>query len=202
MISPKTSFSRQPVAVPLAPARALFFVTEETSADVFAREKLLDEALRPGASSENLRATANGASACARARACREGRRSPHRDHAHVGHSRRHGPAGVAARPARRCARLSLAWRRRRDASRKVCGGLRRAIIAPCYSSATSPIMRASASREPSRKNLAMPGPVERDRFLGLELVPGALADAQGRVMAAGERIAHAVAPTALPRAA
>ncbi len=70
--------------------------------------------IRPGASPENLRATANGASACARARACREGRRSPHRDHAHVGHSRRHGPAGAAARPARRCARLSLAWRRRR----------------------------------------------------------------------------------------
>jgi len=30
-----------------------------------------------------------------------------------------------------------------------------------------------------------MPGPVERARFLGLELTPGALAGAQGRVRAA-----------------
>lgn len=33
---------------------------------------------------------------------------------------------------------------------------------------------------------LAMPGPVEIERFLGLELVPGALADARGRVIATG----------------
>ncbi len=34
-------------------------------------------------------------------------------------------------------------------------------------------------------ENLSMPGPVERARFLGLELTPGALAGAQGRVRAA-----------------
>lgn len=36
-------------------------------------------------------------------------------------------------------------------------------------------------------ENLWMPGPVERDRFLGLELVDGALAGARGFVSATGE---------------
>lgn len=35
---------------------------------------------------------------------------------------------------------------------------------------------------------LEMPGPVETDRFLGLELVPGALTGAAGRVVATGRR--------------
>ena len=34
---------------------------------------------------------------------------------------------------------------------------------------------------------LAMPGPVELDRFLGRELAPGALAEARGRVIATGD---------------
>ena len=34
---------------------------------------------------------------------------------------------------------------------------------------------------------LRLPGPVERDRFLGLELAPGALAGARGLVAATGE---------------
>ncbi|MCA3563276.1 MAG: N-acetyltransferase [Methylocystis sp.] len=37
-------------------------------------------------------------------------------------------------------------------------------------------------------ENLILPGPVEPDRFLGLELKPGALSDACGLVVAAGER--------------
>lgn len=36
---------------------------------------------------------------------------------------------------------------------------------------------------------LWLPGPVERERFLGLELVPGALAGAAGLVNATGERL-------------
>ncbi|WP_442754671.1 GNAT family N-acetyltransferase [Methylocystis sp. JAN1] len=44
---------------------------------------------------------------------------------------------------------------------------------------------------------LALPGPVERARFLGLELAPGALEGAEGRVSAAPLE-----APMALPRAA
>jgi predicted N-acetyltransferase YhbS len=35
-------------------------------------------------------------------------------------------------------------------------------------------------------KNLHLPGPVEQERFLGLELVPGTLADASGLVTAIG----------------
>jgi hypothetical protein len=39
-------------------------------------------------------------------------------------------------------------------------------------------------------ERLALPGPVNRTRFLGLELVPGALANAEGLVVATGERAA------------
>jgi predicted N-acetyltransferase YhbS len=44
-------------------------------------------------------------------------------------------------------------------------------------------------------EHLILPGPVERERFLGLELAPGALLGAAGRVGAAGLR----AAPGALP---
>lgn len=46
--------------------------------------------------------------------------------------------------------------------------------------------------------DLAMPGPVERERFLGLELREGALAGARGVLAATGARLA----PDALPLAA
>jgi len=51
---------------------------------------------------------------------------------------------------------------------------------------------------------LAMPGPVERERFLGLELSQGALDGAQGRVSGAGAREPRAVRPVSpqLARAA
>jgi predicted N-acetyltransferase YhbS len=50
-------------------------------------------------------------------------------------------------------------------------------------------------------RRLALPGPVERERFLGLELVPGALRNAKGLVVATGSR-APARAPFARKRAA
>ncbi len=53
--------------------------------------------------------------------------------------------------------------------------------------------------------NLVLPGPVQRDRFLGLELVPGALDDAFGLVIATGERVSFvrpAARSTALERVA
>jgi predicted N-acetyltransferase YhbS len=40
--------------------------------------------------------------------------------------------------------------------------------------------------------DLHLPGPVERTRFLGLELIPGALDGADGLVAATGRRIANA----------
>ena len=51
-------------------------------------------------------------------------------------------------------------------------------------------------------EQLRLPGPFDRDRFLGLELVPSALANAQGIVMATGAPVpATAPAlPTAAPR--
>jgi predicted N-acetyltransferase YhbS len=56
---------------------------------------------------------------------------------------------------------------------------------------------RFGFSREPV-KDLHLPGPVERERFLGLELIPGALADAAGIVTPAG----HPEAPASRTRAA
>ncbi len=41
-------------------------------------------------------------------------------------------------------------------------------------------------------RNLAMPGPVDAERFLGLELKPGALDEASGLVVANGEWLASA----------
>jgi predicted N-acetyltransferase YhbS len=48
-------------------------------------------------------------------------------------------------------------------------------------------------------KRLALPGPVDRARFLGLELVPGALRNAEGLVAATGLRDPRFCAPA--PRA-
>jgi predicted N-acetyltransferase YhbS len=45
-------------------------------------------------------------------------------------------------------------------------------------------------------RRLKMPGPVLRQRFLGLELTPGALAGAAGKIAATGEPV---MAPTAVP---
>jgi predicted N-acetyltransferase YhbS len=49
-------------------------------------------------------------------------------------------------------------------------------------------------------EQLRLPGPFDRDRFLGLELAPGALTDARGVVTATGATV-PAIAP-ALPTAA
>jgi predicted N-acetyltransferase YhbS len=46
---------------------------------------------------------------------------------------------------------------------------------------------RFGFAAEPTRQ-MRLPGPVERERFLALELKPGALAGARGPVRAAGER--------------
>lgn len=47
--------------------------------------------------------------------------------------------------------------------------------------------------RQALTENLAMPGPVEAERFLAMELVPGALANAAGPVVATGpcEAVVH-----------
>ena len=49
------------------------------------------------------------------------------------------------------------------------------------------PTTTASAFDVAHTRSLHLPGPVERTRFLGLELTPGALDGAEGLVSAAGE---------------
>jgi predicted N-acetyltransferase YhbS len=49
---------------------------------------------------------------------------------------------------------------------------------------------------------LSMPGPYERERFLALELIPGALADAEGVLRAAGGRLHRKPVPLAAMQAA
>lgn len=51
-------------------------------------------------------------------------------------------------------------------------------------------------------RDLAMPGPVERERFLGLELRDGALAGAEGVLVAAGRPDEAAAVPEPIRRAA
>jgi len=41
----------------------------------------------------------------------------------------------------------------------------------------------------PLVQGLVLPGPVEIERFLGLELVPGALSGAEGRIVATGRKV-------------
>lgn len=52
------------------------------------------------------------------------------------------------------------------------------------------PWYRRFGFRRDLTQGLVMPGPVEAERFLGLELVEGALAGAQGAVVATGEKAA------------
>jgi predicted N-acetyltransferase YhbS len=66
---------------------------------------------------------------------------------------------------------------------RAVCRGHKAVLLvgdAPYYE-------RFGFSRSVTR-NLVLPGPVEEDRFLGLELEPGSLASARGLVIATGPR--------------
>jgi predicted N-acetyltransferase YhbS len=51
-------------------------------------------------------------------------------------------------------------------------------------------------------EGLSLPGPYERERFLALELVPGALAGARGRVIGTGALLPTAEMPAAVAQAA
>lgn len=60
-----------------------------------------------------------------------------------------------------------------------------------------APYYTRFAFRRALTEGLALPGPVDLDRFLGLELVPGALAGAAGLVTAAGDPMPTAGQPVA-----
>jgi predicted N-acetyltransferase YhbS len=178
----------------------LISITEEAPADAYAREKLLDEAFGPARflkTCERLRewrVPARGLALVAKydERLIATLRLWP----IFAGAGRPAlllGPLAVASD----CRSLGIGAMMVEEALARAAARNHRAVLlvgdAPYY---------ARFGFEPRlTKRLMMPGPVERERFLGRELVPGALAGAQGRVTAAGERIAHSGAAV-LPWAA
>ena len=166
-------------------ARGAFAIDVERPADFFAREKLLDAAMGAGRfrkTSERLRA--GRLPALALVARDESGRL--------VGTVRLwHVEAGGV--PALLLGPLAVAADRRCDG---VGGALMRAAIAEAGALGHGAILlvgdapyyaRFGFSRAPTEK-LQMPGPVELDRFLGLELRAGALADARGRLRPTGAR--------------
>lgn len=176
-------------------------IDDETRADVVAREALLDAAFGPARfrkTCERLRvgrAPARGLALAARAGDQLVG--TVRLWHVNAGgvEALMLGPLAVAA--SERGRGIGDALMREAVGRAKALG--HRAIIlvgdAPYYA-------KFGFSRAPVRA-LAMPGPVEIERFLGLELAPGALADGRGRVVATGRKaIRRPAEEKALRRAA
>ena len=161
-------------------------IDDETRADVVAREALLDAAFGPARfrkTCERLRVgrtPARGLALAARAGDQLVGTIRLWHVHAGGVEALMLGPLAVAAN--QRGRGIGDALMREAIARAKSLG--HRAIVlvgdAPYYA-------KFDFSREPVRA-LAMPGPVELERFLGLELAAGALADARGRVVATGRK--------------
>jgi predicted N-acetyltransferase YhbS len=173
-----------------APQRA-FTISHEASRDVFAREKLLDAAMGPGRfrkTSQKLRTGRAPALALV-----------AHDDSGRLIGTVRLWHVDAGGAPALLLGPLAVAADRRCDG---IGGALMRAAIdwtkeaghgaillvgdAPFYA-------RFGFERRLTTK-LQMPGPVELDRFLGLELRAGALDGAQGRLRATGLRATSPVA--------
>lgn len=204
--SPERTPSRAaapPFAVlrPLRGVNELVVVREETARDTSARERLLDGAFGEARflkTSESLRAGRMPARGLALS-AVHNGEL--------VGTVRLwHIDAG--GRPALLLGPLAVAQTHR---SLGVGGVLMREAIARAAALGHEAIIlvgdapyyeRFGFSTAPTR-DLDMPGPVERARFLALDLVPGALSGARGMIMATGERAARSrVRPAARRRAA
>lgn len=171
-------------------ARGPWIVTEEMPGDVLAREKLLDEAFGPARflkTCERLRAgrlPARGLALAAKDGDRLIGAMRMWPIHAGVGRAALLlGPLAVARDY--RSLGVGAAMIEEGLARAKARG--HRAVLlvgdAPYYA-------RFGFARCVT-ENLAMPGPVELERFLGLEFVPGALEGAKGRVLAAGEKAAR-----------
>jgi len=180
-----------------------FVIAEETPDDVEAREALLDAAFGP----------ARFLKTCERLRAGRQPARglalSAHEDGRLIATLRLWPVLAGAGRPALLLGPLAVAQNLQslglggamiRSALSRAKARNHRAILlvgdAPYYA-------RFGFERRLA-EGLTLPGWVDPARFLGLELAPGALAGAQGRVTAAGQRAAApaALRPCALPRAA
>ena len=180
-------------ALPRSPAPAASCdvrIVAEQAVDVFAREILLDEAFgaaRFRKTCERLRvgrAPARGLALAAHDDGCLIGT-------VRLWHVRAGGVPALMLGPlavAKSHRGLGIGDMLMRNAlSRATVRGHRAIILvgdAPYYA-------KFGFSRE-AVADLTMPGPVELDRFLGLELAAGALADANGRVIATGEKAGRA----------
>lgn len=168
-----------------APSAAAFEIVEETPADLPAREALLDAAFGPARllkTSERLRAgqlPAPGLALIARAL-----------DDEVIGTLRMWPVFAGENRPALLLGPLAVAKHARsqgvggdlmRTALRRAVAAGHRAVLLV----GDAPYYERFGFRQSYTQRLTLPGPVERARFLGCELTPGALAGAQGRVRAA-----------------
>lgn len=186
---------------PAALRRGIFAIADETPADIYAREKLLDEAFGP----------ARFLKTCGRLRegnAPARGLALVAKDDERLVATMRLWPIFAGAgRPALLLGPLAVArdYRALGIGAAMIEEGLARA--ARNHRSVLlvgdEPYYARFGFERRFTERLIMPGPVERERFLGLELAPGALAGAQGRVSAAGgKRSVRIAASPELPRAA
>ena len=169
-----------------SPAHVLAFsIDEETSADVHAREALLDRAMGPGRrlkTSERLRE--GNTPAAGLALIARDLSGTP------IGTLRLWPIFAGGDRPALLLGPLAVAEHAR---SRGVGGGLVREALERAAADGHRAVLLVGDASYYSRfgfkqkltRRLTLPGPVKRERFLGCELTPGALAGAEGLVRAA-----------------
>jgi predicted N-acetyltransferase YhbS len=171
-------------------------IADESAADVASREALLDAAFGP----------ARAAKTCER---LREGRRpakglslvAKHAD-ALVGTLRLWHVEAGPGRPALLLGPLAVAASHRSQGlgTRLVCEALYRCVAVgheAVLLVGDAPYYECFGFERRFAERLAMPGFVEKERFLGLELAHGALAGAAGRVIATGRREAPPLAPRA-----
>ena len=146
--------------------------SQRSAGDIDAREDLLDRVWGPARFQKTAERLREGRSPGGRAFPRRRARWQHRRHGPALARLRRAGPAGVVARPAR-CRRggASPRHRRRVDAARRSRrrGG---AGIAPCCWSATPPYYGRFGFSAEKTGALWLPGPYERHRLLGCELVP------------------------------
>ena len=167
---------------------AAFFIDDEAEADVSARETLLDRAMGPGRrrkSSEKLRRgrlPADGLAFVARNGAGQVTGSVRLWDVIAGGRPLLLlGPLAVEATSASKGIGSALMWHAIRQAEERGHGGVILVGDAPYY-------QRFGFSAEKTG-SLMMPGPVERDRLLGLELKPGYLDELAGLLVASGRRL-------------
>ena len=175
-----------------APTVRDFVTCDERASDAFAREKLLDAAMgraRVRKTSERLRAGRLPAIALVARDAAGVVVGTVRLWNVDVG-----GTAALLLGP------LAVATDRRCDG---IGGALMREAISRAQYAGHGAILlvgdapyyaRFGFSRDVTLR-LQMPGPVELERFLGLELQAGALAQARGRLRATGARAAVPIAP-------